>query len=793
MKRKNILKFVSLLGIGSFVMLAAASCTQATTPTPTPNPPSGGMNGGNTNPGNGRGMDNSAKQLAAAKTEAKVVINASAELSDSVKEALKRQVDATTTGPAARDLKTKAEALVSAVKALSGSVTAAKTLQSEEQYTNVSQDLKTTLEAKLTAATALLEDGTKLKNLDASSNLDTTKASLESSKTDLDAAVAAVKPDLDFQKTKTSAASAVEALDTLVNSALKVELQRQVTALDKDHAAQATTMLENLTSLKDSLTSLQDLVSKGLAMQVDYPRSYYDADNKADFDAALLKASSVFPAFQWTAESIMVPAATNGALPNPRAWTKARDKSEFKLQNFVMAPAQAATPIITQTSPSATASAIVRVATGTKETSTMQTAPAAQTTTADLASTASYLKSLNDTLKAATDALNGDNPTTKTAYYKADAGRTLYWDGFMPKIVTTTLTVVPRNREYNVSPTGSYPFWKERNALILTTWFNQNQDKLSLVAEQLTKKLGEEKFKNMTLSDPKISWDELVMNSKTILTPKVTFTLTPKKGYKKADDSSQTVTLTIRNLYKEADPNKNLFATQGASSSAAPQNSKVDDANVKAKVNVYLNYTGPNIELDAKFPQVGSQNNTSINGTSNVDGNFNTKFKELLVRDNAQTSLLQAIINYVNKFDPKFKAQLVTEKDGVAITKVQNIKELRIGNLNDSSVFLQQVNGDSSAVYFAVNGVTSEGWLNTFLIRIPLTKFVRPISVLQTPDQQQTKEGGEEATQPQDARSGTASTSEAQSGQSNEPAGSETGSTQQAQSSPTTGTSSSSN
>ncbi|AFP78638.1 GA module-containing protein [Mycoplasmoides gallisepticum] len=812
MKRKNILKFVSLLGIGSFVMLAAASCTSATTPTPNPepkpnpnpepkpdpmpNPPSGGMNGGDTNPGNSGGMDNSAQQLAAAKTEAKAVIDASAELSDSVKEALKRQVDATTTGPAARDLKTKAEALVSAVKALSGSVTAAKTLQAEEQYTNVSQDLKTTLEAKLTAATALLEDGTKLKNLDASSNLDTTKASLESSKTDLDAAVAAVKPDLDFQKTKTNAVSAVEALDTLVNSALKVELQRQVTALDKDHAAQATTMLENLTSLKESLESLQTLVSDGLKMQVDYPQKYYDADNKSAFDDALLKASSVFSAFQWTAKSIMVTAPEGDALPNPRAWTKARDKSEFKLQNFVMAPAQAATPTTTQTSPSAIASAIVKVATGTEETSTMQTAPASQTPTADLASTASYLKSLNDTLKAATDALNGDNPTTKTAYYKADAGRTLYWDGFMPKIVTTTLptTVAQMNREYNESPTGSYLFWKQRNALILTTWFNQNQDKLSLVSEQLTKKLGEEKFKNMTLSDPKISWDESVIKKKTIFTPKVTFTLTPKEGYKKADDSSQTVTLTIRNLYKEADPNTNLFATQGASSSAAPQNSKVDDANVKAKVNVYLNYTGPNIELDTKLPQVGSQANTSINGTSNVNGNFNTKFKELLVRDNAQTSsLLQAIINYVNKFDPKFKAQLVTEKDGVAITRVQNNKELRIGNLNDSNVFLQQVNGDSGAVYFAVNGVTSEGWLNTFLIRIPLTKFVRPISVLQTPDQQQTKEGGEEATQPQDARSGTASTSEAQSGQSNEPAGSETGSTQQAQSSPTTGTSSSSN
>ncbi|UQZ95617.1 hypothetical protein F9C22_02450 [Mycoplasmoides gallisepticum] len=85
MKRKNILKFVSLLGIGSFVMLASASCTLATTPTPNPepkptpkpnpggggdmnNPPSGGMNGGDTNPGNDGGINNAAQQLAAART-----------------------------------------------------------------------------------------------------------------------------------------------------------------------------------------------------------------------------------------------------------------------------------------------------------------------------------------------------------------------------------------------------------------------------------------------------------------------------------------------------------------------------------------------------------------------------------------------------------------------------------------------------------------------------------------------------------------------------------------------------
>ncbi|WP_350266482.1 hypothetical protein ABOD99_02310 [Mycoplasmoides gallisepticum] len=91
MKRKNILKFVSLLGIGSFVMLAAASCTTPVNPTPNPtpnpepkpnpmpNPPSGGMNGGDTNPGNGGGMDNSAQQLAAAKTALTTLLNGQTE------------------------------------------------------------------------------------------------------------------------------------------------------------------------------------------------------------------------------------------------------------------------------------------------------------------------------------------------------------------------------------------------------------------------------------------------------------------------------------------------------------------------------------------------------------------------------------------------------------------------------------------------------------------------------------------------------------------------------------------
>ncbi|MDC4163494.1 hypothetical protein LNO75_02750 [Mycoplasma sp. T363T] len=51
MKRKNILKFISLLGVGSFVSLAAASCKQPVAEKPTkPTEPKNPNNGGNTTP-----------------------------------------------------------------------------------------------------------------------------------------------------------------------------------------------------------------------------------------------------------------------------------------------------------------------------------------------------------------------------------------------------------------------------------------------------------------------------------------------------------------------------------------------------------------------------------------------------------------------------------------------------------------------------------------------------------------------------------------------------------------------
>ncbi|UBX97929.1 hemagglutinin [Mycoplasmopsis synoviae] len=327
----------------------------------------------------------------------------------------------------------------------------------------------------------------------------------------------------------------------------------------------------------------------------------------------------------------------------------------------------------------------------------------------------------------------------------------LYWDGFMPKIVVDDYVAdTTENNKEEI---------KEANKTKLQNWFKApaNWEKLS---EQLTKKLGADKFKNVKLTYKSITLTDFTVDRATRWYPTVKFSVEANEGYTLNTNSTREIDLVVRVLYKSAKSSAaNVFTHEGASPSAAPSDSSVDDANVKAKVNVYLNYTGPSIVLDEAHPTVGGQENTSINGTSNVEGTFNDKFKELLVSvlsgGHAQSSLFQAIINYVNKFDPKFRAAFVTNsKNGVTITKVENGTQLRPGTLDDlvknrDNVFLQQVHDDSSAVYFAVNGVGDNKWLSTFLIRIPLTKFVKPLTEFRpvVPSTPASPENSEEETQ----------------------------------------------
>ncbi|MFL1037784.1 hemagglutinin, partial [Mycoplasmopsis synoviae] len=78
----------------------------------------------------------------------------------------------------------------------------------------------------------------------------------------------------------------------------------------------------------------------------------------------------------------------------------------------------------------------------------------------------------------------------------------------------------------------------------------------------------------------------------------------------------------------------------------------------------------------------------------------------------------------------------------VQIRKVKRQKDreqLTPGNLEhllyNNKLFLQQLQDDSNPVYFPVNGVGDNKSLNTFLITIPLTKFLRPLTEFQAQSQ----------------------------------------------------------
>ncbi|MFA7700233.1 hypothetical protein ABC604_03585, partial [Mycoplasmopsis synoviae] len=228
----------------------------------------------------------------------------------------------------------------------------------------------------------------------------------------------------------------------------------------------------------------------------------------------------------------------------------------------------------------------------------------------------------------------------------------------------------------------------------------------------VNQKLGSDKFKNVVLTAPTVSYEEVTVNSNTWKNPKVTFNIQAKPGYQLTQPTTdpKQISLTIRVLYSSQESNQNLLTIQGASPSAAPSDASATNTSPTVKnVNVYLNYTGPAIVLDQAVPAVGTAANTLINGTSNVDGAFNTAFRGLLFTNRRANPLMQSVINYVNKFDPKFPAAFVTNAtNGVALTKVQKDRqkkdrELRPGNLEDllynDNVFLQQMKNDTEAVY----------------------------------------------------------------------------------------------
>ncbi|UBX97922.1 hemagglutinin [Mycoplasmopsis synoviae] len=353
----------------------------------------------------------------------------------------------------------------------------------------------------------------------------------------------------------------------------------------------------------------------------------------------------------------------------------------------------------------------------------------------------------------------------------------------MPKIVVPTYE--PDTTDDNKAA------HEEANKTKLEAWFTNSANWAGL-EDQLTKRLGSDKFKNVKLTYKSITLTDFTVDGATRWNPTVKFSVKAKDDYALDSTSASEIDLVVRVLYKSAEANAaNVFTHEGASSSAAPKNTKTpNDPKVIKNVNVYLNYTGPSIVLDEALPTVGSQDNTSINGTSNVTGDFNNAFRGnpssgLLFTDRYPNPLLKSVINYVNKFDPKFRATFVTDsKNGVTISNVTDKVQLRSGTLDDllsnkNKVFLQQIKGDTEAVYFAVTAIASNNWLNTVLVRIPLTKFVRPVAPFA-------------AAAPAEPNSDTQEQA-GEIGGSQDGSGSASKSGTEGQSSPSTGTSSSSN
>ncbi|UBM43857.1 hemagglutinin [Mycoplasmopsis synoviae] len=152
----------------------------------------------------------------------------------------------------------------------------------------------------------------------------------------------------------------------------------------------------------------------------------------------------------------------------------------------------------------------------------------------------------------------------------------LYWDGFMPKIVLEGFdSTWGRNSE---------------NQTKIREWFG-NAANWEGLSDQLTKKLGAERFKNV-----KLTYKEVTFSTNAVKTPTVTFTVAAKDGYTLVDSgknaSSTEISLVVRVLYNRDNESIIQLPTQGASSSAAPNNAKnANDKTTKRTVNVYLNYT----------------------------------------------------------------------------------------------------------------------------------------------------------------------------------------------------------
>ncbi|WP_406613558.1 hypothetical protein ACJA23_02150 [Mycoplasma corogypsi] len=649
-------------------------------------------------------------------------------LSDSAKTELKNNINQATTREAVTAVLTNAKALNTDVLVLVEQVTEYKKVDASalandnqakvayQEALKVAEDLlaENKLKTASTTVAQLTDANTKLKT--ATDNL--------KSYTELTASVALLKTELGENSNilvddlKTNLLAHVDDLLSF----------NETTSVKAEKAAEIKKLLESLKQLKT-------LVFESQKVRNDYTKEYYNSSNKAEFDEALNKTFALYPAynFKTVTPQELEAAITNSESFDPRVWGPVRAEDSLKLVNYV------------------------------KETD----GKVVKAEDASFKSTADVVSKLLANLQAAKNGLDGTTRTDSKAYFKNPHNYTLSWNRYLPSMAIEDLPniqyILQNDEQSDLQQNG--PVDKDVAKKIggvndvktkltdkLNAYFSQVSNYADLT-EKLTKQLGSENFNNVKLDNPVISYKYLYFhktqsNERIIyLIPSVTFDVKPVDGISSLSESQNTISLVLRNIRNKSvndgiypyEHNSVYFtASPAPTTEITAENEKI----AREYINLFINYDGPSIPLDASgLTGIGVEEglNKTVNGTATITNTeFNSKFKNwFLDRNNKFQEMLR---RYINKFDNRYKFDndWYFKKNGIFVAQPDNeivpafnLRYRRVDGLSEHFV-LQELKGDTGAVYVPLQGRTNEGWVNVFLVRIPLTKFVKPVQTFGT-------------------------------------------------------------
>ncbi|WP_406614679.1 hypothetical protein ACJA23_01650 [Mycoplasma corogypsi] len=681
-----------------------------------PTTPATGETGKETKPTNPE--DNAVTELNKVKTQAKKDIDALAKLSVEVKNELKKQVESAATRENIQTLVDNAKAVDAVVMPLVQQITTSKEVKAKSD--SVSGDVKTTFEAELTKAEGLLTKNNLLKAA-ATTKDELTKvtAALKTSTDKLNESISLIaKHSSVVAELETKLGDSDTSVKTLVDE-LKSNLLEKVQSY-KTYSAENAAKAVEVKDLLDKADVLQTLVSESLALRTSYTRNYYNASNKAEFDKALDKALVLYPEYNFK-NTELANAAKYTEANNSLYWAPARAKDDYKLLNYVKE--QEGKVVVEETADN------------------------------QVTSTLAALKSLEAKLNETKTALNGESRKDSQAYFKNPFNYTVSWSGFMPHIKIDNLPgywVDLKNTDDKDKANGLYEKTAFKNttkidekeqSLItpLKAWFD-NKNNWKDLSSSLTKKLGSENFNNVKLGDPTFSFKYVVFDKGVYIFTQATFELTAQDNttWSKEDGVKNTITIELSDLRNASHNNGTEPSDVGWNyfTKNLGSNDQKIAWDIMAK---FVEYNGPAIPLDASMLNnsnlgTGLTDQKTIFNTQNVPADFNKSFKDwfLTYLDNSdQNKLKNVLTHYLKRYDARFNLS-----NGAVVAYPfdrNNVKNIGYNSKDElrNNFSLQQIQGDHEAVYLPIQVSSVKRWIATYFIRIPLTKFVKPVAKLE--------------------------------------------------------------